>query len=89
MAEQADPHFPSDAVAALIDVSDTEWRHDDDDWLMEATAAALIDVSDTEWRQSIFTLYLFAWFAALIDVSDTEWRINSKQSPRCILCSTH
>ena len=37
-------------VAALIDVSDTEWRGGAGRFLPAGYSAALIDVSDTEWR---------------------------------------
>ena len=51
MAEFNFVHCSTPLFAALIDVSDTEWRCQKskvDDWVEHF--AALIDVSDTEWR---------------------------------------
>ena len=50
MADYGKGIMPLLADAALIDVSDTEWRTSKTGCMVTDSTAALIDVSDTEWR---------------------------------------
>ena len=75
--------------AALIDVSDTEWR-------LECTIISSADHVQHSLMSAILnggrenSLLFREKLAALIDVSDTEWRFNAGESELAWLTrSTH
>ena len=52
MADGKSARFTRRARAALVDVSDTEWRIKAGRVKFGSLVAALVDVSDTEWREN-------------------------------------